>query len=145
MPLKKSFFFLRYKFVCDEVQKIFALASTVTLMSVGSHREMKTNNYYGGFAWYYTRYPGLSIRHRVVLLASRFNTQTNYSLINLLFVFAFSYIPYVAKKKKKEKEKIIPLFYWSWCQSWEMPLWTRPEVIVSRDTKTKIMKYLTYS
>lgn len=44
------FFFLRYKFVCDEVQKIFALASTVTLMSVGSHREMKTNNYYGGFA-----------------------------------------------------------------------------------------------
>lgn len=89
-----------------------------------------------GFAWYYTRYSGLSIRHRVVLLASRFNTQTNYSLINLLFVFAFSYIPYVAKKKK-EKEKIIPLFYWPWCQSWEMPLWTRPEVIVSRDTKTK--------
>lgn len=66
---------------------------------------MKTNNYYGGFAWYYTRYPGLSIRHRVVLLASRFNTQTNYSLINLLFVFAFSYIPYVAKKKKKKKKK----------------------------------------
>ena len=50
ITVKEIFFFLRYKFVCDEVQKIFALASTVALMSVGSHREMKTNNYYGGFA-----------------------------------------------------------------------------------------------
>ena len=49
ITVKEIFFFLRYKFVCDEVQKIFALAPTVTLMSVGSHREMKTNNYYGGF------------------------------------------------------------------------------------------------
>lgn len=50
ITVKEIFFFLRYKFVCDEVQKIFVLAPTATLMSVGSHREMKTNNYYGGFA-----------------------------------------------------------------------------------------------